>query len=98
MTSASPACSPNSINGLFLRSCVNYAFPALEVAGVHEAFEEGDVAEVEFEAAVVRNARTGALLYGSPWPDMAVQVLEAGGLIEQLDSAGLLHPVGWAPD
>jgi len=87
-----------SINGLFLRSCVNYAFPALEVVGVQEAFVEGDVAEVDFEAAVVCNARTGVELHGSPWPAMAIQVLEAGGLVQQLDAAGLLHPVGWAPD
>jgi 3-isopropylmalate/(R)-2-methylmalate dehydratase small subunit len=86
-----------SINGLFFRSCVNYAFPALEVPGVHDAFEEGDVAEVEFEAALVRNTRTGAELRGSPWPDMALRVLAAGGLIQQLDSAGLLQPPDWRP-
>jgi 3-isopropylmalate/(R)-2-methylmalate dehydratase small subunit len=87
-----------SINGLFFRSCVNYAFPALEVAGIRDAFEEGDVAEVEFEGAIVRNARTGVVLQGIQWPAMAIEVLEAGGLIQQLDAAGLLHPADWTPN
>ena len=29
-----------SINGLFFRNCVNFAFPAIECPGVHEAFQE----------------------------------------------------------
>ena len=35
-----------SLNGLFLRNCVNFAFPALECPGVHAAFAEGEEAEV----------------------------------------------------
>ena len=87
-----------SLNGLFFRSCVNYALPALEVPGVHSTFEEGDTAEVDFERAVVRNPRTGALVQGSPWPAMALRILEAGGLIEQLEADGAIQPQGWSPD
>src|SRR5690606_17940552 len=86
-----------SLNGLFLRNCVNFALPALEVPGVRAAFEEGDKAEVDFRAATVTNARTGARLQGAPWPDMLLQVLLAGGLAEKLEAEGLLHPEGWKP-
>jgi len=86
-----------SINGLFFRSCVNYAFPALEVPGVGSACKEGDTVEIEFEEGVVRNVRTGALLRGAPWPDMAIRILEAGGLIRQLESEGLLESPDWSP-
>ncbi len=58
-----------SINGLFFRNCVNYGFPALEVPGVHDAFAEGDRAEIDFVAGTVRNARTGRTLTGHRWPD-----------------------------
>src|SRR3972149_3896968 len=34
-----------TINGLFFRNCVNFAFPAIECPGVHEAFQEGGMAE-----------------------------------------------------
>src|SRR5262245_40080392 len=43
-----------SINGLFFRNCVNFAFPAVECPGVDEAFEEGDIAEVDFDAGVAQ--------------------------------------------
>lgn len=81
-----------SINGLFFRNCVNYAFPALEVPGVSAAFEEGDPAEVAFVEGTVRNARTGALLPGKPWPPMLREILEAGGVFPLLEREGLLAP------
>src|SRR5258706_10030509 len=37
----------NSINGLFFRNCVNYAFPAMECPGVFDAFFECDIAVLE---------------------------------------------------
>jgi 3-isopropylmalate/(R)-2-methylmalate dehydratase small subunit len=86
-----------TINGLFFRNCVNFALPALEVAGVRAAFVEGDEAEVHFSAGRVVNLRTGAELTTNPWPESAVRTLNAGGLDAQLESEGLLHPVGWSP-
>ena len=44
-----------SINGLFFRNAVNFAFPALEVPVVAAAVEDGDGAVVDFDAARVRN-------------------------------------------
>ena len=87
----------DSLNALFFRSCVNDALPALEVPGVRAAFEEGDAAEVDFEPATVTNLRSGQRLEGSPWPDMLLQSLRAGGLIERLEAEGLLHPASWSP-
>lgn len=87
-----------SLNGLFFRNCVNFAFPALEVPGVRAAFEEGDEARVDFENAVVTNLRTGQELRGNPWPELAMTIFRAGGLIPSLEAAGLLHPEGWTPE
>lgn len=87
----------DSINGLFFRNCVNFAFPALEMSGVRAAFDEGDEAEVDFDAATITNQKTGTTLIGSPWPEFALKAMKAGGLIEKLDADGLLHPVGWMP-
>jgi 3-isopropylmalate/(R)-2-methylmalate dehydratase small subunit len=86
-----------SLNGLFFRNCVNYAFPALEVLGVRAAFTEGEEAEVDFEAGTVTNVTSGRTLSGPPWPEMALKMLRAGGLAAQLDSEGYLHPKGWQP-
>jgi 3-isopropylmalate/(R)-2-methylmalate dehydratase small subunit len=87
-----------TINGLFFRNCVNYAFPALEVAGVRGAFSEGQEAEVDFEAGIVTNLASGVVLEGPPWPPELLRILQAGGLNAMLESDGHLHPRGWTPD
>jgi 3-isopropylmalate/(R)-2-methylmalate dehydratase small subunit len=79
-----------SINGLFFRSCVNEPFHALEVMGVIDAFQEGDVAEVDFDKATVTNTRTGQVLQGQIWPDALLKILNAGGVMSLLESEGLL--------
>jgi 3-isopropylmalate/(R)-2-methylmalate dehydratase small subunit len=74
----------DSINGLF--------FPAIEVPGISEAFKEGDLATIDFEAARVSNARTGEELQGITWPAELIAILNAGGLNAQLIAEGLIAP------
>jgi len=79
-----------SINGLFFRNCVNFAFPAMECPGVADAFEEGDVAEVSFEDASVVNKRTGVRLVGRAMPAELRAVVAAGGLFALLEQQGYI--------
>jgi 3-isopropylmalate/(R)-2-methylmalate dehydratase small subunit len=81
-----------SINGLFFRNCVNYGFPALEVPGVHDAFEEGDRAEIDFTAATATNRRTGKSFIGRRWPEPLYHILEKGGVLPLLEAEGLVEP------
>jgi 3-isopropylmalate/(R)-2-methylmalate dehydratase small subunit len=81
-----------SINGLFFRNCVNFAFPALECLGVHDAFEEGDVAEIEFERALARNVTRGIELAGRPLPEPLLKLVLAGGIYPLLEKEGLIAP------
>jgi hypothetical protein len=57
---------------------------------VTAAFEEGDSAEVDFEAAQVRNRRTGQACRGTPGPRMLLDILTAGGIIARLQPENLL--------
>jgi len=82
----------DSINGLFFRNCVNFAFPAMECPGVAQAFEEGDEAEVSFADATVVNRRTGARLAGRPIPGTLQAVVQAGGLFRLLEQQGYVLP------
>lgn len=82
----------HSLNGLFLRNCVNFAFPALECPGVHEAFEEGDVAAVEFEKAIVRNVTRGTELAAKAMPASLLRLVQAGGVYQLLEQEGLIAP------
>ena len=86
-----------SVNGLFFRNCVNFALPMLAIEGIHAAFLEGDEAEVDFGRATVTNLRTGVRLSGKPWPELMLQSMRAGGLVELLEAEGRLHPLGWSP-
>lgn len=81
-----------SINGLFFRNCVNFAFPAMECPGVDAAFEEGETAEVDFEASVVRNVTRGGTLQGRPIPAKLMELVKAGGIYPLLEAEGLIAP------
>ena len=82
----------HSINGLFFRNCVNFAFPAIECPGIQDAFEEGEIAEVDFESASVRNVTRGAALTGRPMPPELMQLVKAGGIYPLLEKEGLIAP------
>lgn len=78
----------DSINGLCYRNCVNAGFPALQCANVHSAFQEGDLAEIDLENAVVKNTRTGQTLQGIRIPKNLLRILISGGNMEILKKEG----------
>jgi 3-isopropylmalate/(R)-2-methylmalate dehydratase small subunit len=79
-----------SFNGLGLRNCINAGMPSLPCAGVLDAFDEGDVAEVDWTNGHVNNATTGATLQGSPIPPQLQRIVTAGGVEDMLRSEGYL--------
>jgi len=84
----------DSINGLFYRNCVNFAFPAMECPGVEAIFEEGDPAEVDFESGTVTNARTGATRPARTIPPELLRIVEAGGIFALLEKEGSIARKG----
>ena len=81
-----------SINGLFFRNCVNFAFPAMECRGVFDTFSEGDIAEVDFEACRVRNLTGGKMLPAVGLPPKLLDLIKAGGIYPLLEKEGLIAP------
>ena len=81
-----------SINGLFFRNAVNFGLLALECPGVHEAFEEGQTAEVSLDDFTVRNPDIGALLKVQRIPAMLLDLMTQGGLYPHLERQGLIEP------
>lgn len=79
-----------SFNGLGLRNCINSGLPSLPCAGVLDAFEEGDVAEVDWSTGTVRNATNGRELQGSPVPLQLQQIVIGGGVESVLRAEGYL--------
>src|SRR6187455_710792 len=81
-----------SINGLFYRNSVNFAFPAMECTGVEALFQEGDTAEVDFDAGTVKNLRTGESLPARKIPPELLKIVNAGGIFPLLEKEGAIAP------
>lgn len=80
----------DSVNWLFFRNCVNFALPALSCPGVSKIFAEGDSGRVDLTSGEIENVGTGAIERGTPWAPELLDILSAGGLLEQLARDGLL--------
>jgi 3-isopropylmalate/(R)-2-methylmalate dehydratase small subunit len=84
-----------SFNGLGLRNCVNVGLPSLPCPGILDAFDEGDIAEVEPLSGLVRNLSTGVSITGNPLPPAIQEIVNAGGVEATLRASGhLMTPEG----
>lgn len=82
------------INGLFFRNAVNFAFPSIECPGVDDAFDEGDIAEVDVIAACVRNVTKGTELKARALPPPLLAIVNAGGIYPLLEKEGSISTKG----
>ena len=80
------------INGLFFRNAVNFAFPAIECPGVDEAFDEGDIAEIDVIEARVRNITKSTELIAKVLPSPLLAIVNAGGIYPLLEKEGSIAP------
>jgi 3-isopropylmalate/(R)-2-methylmalate dehydratase small subunit len=80
----------DSFNGLGLRNCVNAGLPSLPCPAVLDAFDEGDVADVDWTTGAVRNVTKDTTIQGNPIPEALQQIVEAGGVEAVLRNEGYL--------
>lgn len=80
----------DSFNGLGLRNCINAGLPSLPCPGILDAFDEGDVAEVDWTTGDVRNVTRGTGLQGDPVPAGLQEIVQAGGVEAVLRREGYL--------
>lgn len=85
------ALAADSINGLCMRNCINYSFPALECAGISRLFAEGDRARIDFTTGVVQNLTRGEELQGKALPPFLIDLIESGGIIPMLKRDGYIE-------
>ena len=79
-----------SFNGLGLRNCINVGLPSLPCEGILDAFEEGDVALVDWTTGEVRNTTQGTAIQGQPVPKVLQDIATAGGVESMLREEGYL--------
>jgi 3-isopropylmalate/(R)-2-methylmalate dehydratase small subunit len=79
-----------TVNGLFLRNCVNYGVFPLSCSGVAAAFEDGDTAELDVDHATISNLTKGRSLVTQNLPQQLIQLALAGGIRPLLKREGYL--------
>jgi 3-isopropylmalate dehydratase small subunit len=77
-----------SMPSLFQRNCVNAGLLAVTATGVTDVVREGDEVEIDTEASTVRNLATSRTVAAVPMPAFVTAIVEAGGVIAQLEAAG----------
>ena len=80
----------DSFNGLGLRNCINAGLPSLPCPGILDAFDEGDVAEVDWTTGEVKNVTKGRTITGAPIPPALQDIIIGGGVEAVLRSEGYL--------
>jgi 3-isopropylmalate/(R)-2-methylmalate dehydratase small subunit len=77
---------------IFFRNAVNIGLPILTCPQAVDGTEAGQRLEVELETGTIRNLGTGETFQAEPYPPFMMDIIEAGGLVEQtrrkLESTG----------
>jgi 3-isopropylmalate/(R)-2-methylmalate dehydratase small subunit len=74
----------SSFARIFFRNAFNMGLLILEAPGAVDNFNEGDMAQVDQEQGIIRNATTGEVLKVAPIPPFMEVLLRDGGLIEHI--------------
>jgi len=73
-----------SASRIFYRNSMNVGLPVVICPEAGRMFEKGDTAEIDLEAGMLRNARTGESARFNPPPAFLLKILEDGGLVAHL--------------
>jgi 3-isopropylmalate/(R)-2-methylmalate dehydratase small subunit len=69
---------------IFYRNAINGGFYLIESAEALEKIDDGDEVEIDYKNGVIRNKTTGSDINFAPLPAFALEIIEAGGLLEYI--------------
>ena len=69
---------------IFFRNAINIGLPVIECKGISKAVKTGDILTVDFEAGKIENVSSGKKFQVEKLPQFILEILEDGGLIENL--------------
>jgi 3-isopropylmalate/(R)-2-methylmalate dehydratase small subunit len=69
---------------IFFRNAINIGLPVLEIKGIFEKTDNGDVLEIDLQQGIVRNMSKGLAFKATPIPDMLMEILKEGGLVNYI--------------
>ena len=73
-----------SFSRLFFRSSISLGFPVLYCQGIYDAFREGETLTVSLVTGEVKNVTSGEIIQATPLPEIAMKIIEAGGIVALL--------------
>jgi len=69
---------------IFYRNAINNGFYVIELPRQIERINDGDELEVDYKNGLIKNETTGIDVKFNPLPDFALEIIEAGGLLNKL--------------
>ena len=69
---------------IFYRNAINGGYYVIELPDATEKINDGDEVEIDYKAGLIKNRTSGIDINFSPLPDFALEIIEAGGLINKL--------------
>ena len=69
---------------IFYRNAINCGFYLIESPEAPEKISDGDELEIDYKNGLIKNLSTGIDIEFAPLPDFALEIIEAGGLINKL--------------
>ena len=69
---------------IFYRNAINCGFLVVELPGIAEKIRDQDELEVDAKHGIISNHTQGTKYEFTPLPDFALEIIEAGGLLNTL--------------
>jgi 3-isopropylmalate/(R)-2-methylmalate dehydratase small subunit len=69
---------------IFYRNAINNGFYIIESSDALDKISDGDELEIDFKNGLVKNKKTGKDISFKPLPDFALEIINAGGLLEHI--------------
>jgi 3-isopropylmalate/(R)-2-methylmalate dehydratase small subunit len=69
---------------IFYRNAINNGFYVIESPDALEKINDGDELKIDFKAGLIKNKTAGIDIKFNPPPDFALEIINAGGLLEHI--------------
>ena len=69
---------------IFYRNAINCGYYLIESPDAIEKIRDGDELEIDFKGGLIKNRTTGKDINFNPLPEFALEIINAGGLLEHI--------------
>ncbi len=76
----------DSFARIFYRNAINIGLPILEIPGISEKVDEGDILEVDFVKGEVKNITKDETYNSEPFPEFMQNIINSGGLLDYISN------------